>query len=214
MTVEVADSGPGPPPELAESLCEAFVTSKPEGVGLGLALARQVAAEQRRPALLEPLGRRNPVFVWHFPDDTHWQRRGLHEPHLDRRRRGEHLLGVSRVARRPGARRRGCRLGRGGSANRLPEQSRRGRARRPPARHGRLDGDAGVPRADRAGPDHRDHGLRQPGDRRAGDGGGAFDYLVKPFDLDQATGGRQAGPRNGTRSAAPARPGRATSPKR
>jgi signal transduction histidine kinase len=43
--VEVADTGPGPPPELADSLCEAFVTSKPEGVGLGLALAHRVASD-------------------------------------------------------------------------------------------------------------------------------------------------------------------------
>ncbi len=39
----MADSGPGPPPEVAERLFEPFVTSKPEGVGLGLAVARQVA---------------------------------------------------------------------------------------------------------------------------------------------------------------------------
>ena len=45
VTVEVVDSGPGPPPELAETLWDAFVTSKPEGVGLGLAVARQVAAD-------------------------------------------------------------------------------------------------------------------------------------------------------------------------
>jgi signal transduction histidine kinase len=45
VAIEVADTGPGPPPELAEALCEAFVTSKPEGVGLGLAIAHQVAAE-------------------------------------------------------------------------------------------------------------------------------------------------------------------------
>jgi signal transduction histidine kinase len=45
VTIEVTDNGPGPPPELAETLCEAFVTSKPEGVGLGLALAKQVADE-------------------------------------------------------------------------------------------------------------------------------------------------------------------------
>jgi signal transduction histidine kinase len=45
VSIEVADTGPGPPPELAEALCEAFVTSKPEGVGLGLALAKQVAEE-------------------------------------------------------------------------------------------------------------------------------------------------------------------------
>jgi signal transduction histidine kinase len=41
--VEVIDSGPGPPPELAERLFEPFVTGKPEGVGLGLAVARQAA---------------------------------------------------------------------------------------------------------------------------------------------------------------------------
>jgi signal transduction histidine kinase len=45
VAIEVADTGPGPPPELAGALCEAFVTSKPEGVGLGLAIAHQVAAE-------------------------------------------------------------------------------------------------------------------------------------------------------------------------
>jgi signal transduction histidine kinase len=43
--VEVADSGPGPPAELDMTLCDPFVTSKPEGVGLGLALARQVATD-------------------------------------------------------------------------------------------------------------------------------------------------------------------------
>jgi signal transduction histidine kinase len=45
LAVEIVDSGPGPPPELAETLFEAFVTSKPEGAGLGLALARQVAVD-------------------------------------------------------------------------------------------------------------------------------------------------------------------------
>ena len=41
--IEVSDSGPGPPPEVAGRLFEPFVTGKPEGVGLGLAVARQVA---------------------------------------------------------------------------------------------------------------------------------------------------------------------------
>jgi signal transduction histidine kinase len=41
--LEVSDSGPGPAPEVAERLFEPFVTGKPEGVGLGLAVARQVA---------------------------------------------------------------------------------------------------------------------------------------------------------------------------
>jgi signal transduction histidine kinase len=41
--IAVSDSGPGPPAALAPRLFEPFVTSKPEGVGLGLAVARQVA---------------------------------------------------------------------------------------------------------------------------------------------------------------------------
>jgi signal transduction histidine kinase len=43
--IEVSDNGPGPSPEVAETLLEAFVTSKAEGVGLGLALAQRVAVE-------------------------------------------------------------------------------------------------------------------------------------------------------------------------
>jgi signal transduction histidine kinase len=47
MTIQVSDSGPGPPPSLNDTLCEPFVTGKPEGVGLGLALARHVADSHR-----------------------------------------------------------------------------------------------------------------------------------------------------------------------
>jgi signal transduction histidine kinase len=43
LLLEVLDSGPGPNPEVADRLFEPFVTSKPEGVGLGLAVAQQVA---------------------------------------------------------------------------------------------------------------------------------------------------------------------------
>jgi len=45
--IEVADSGPGPPGGLRASLFDPFVTGKPEGVGLGLALARHVAEAHR-----------------------------------------------------------------------------------------------------------------------------------------------------------------------
>lgn len=41
--LEVIDSGAGPTPEVAARLFEPFVTGKPEGVGLGLAVARQIA---------------------------------------------------------------------------------------------------------------------------------------------------------------------------
>ena len=43
IAVTVSDSGPGPPKALADRLFEPFVTGKPEGVGLGLAVARQAA---------------------------------------------------------------------------------------------------------------------------------------------------------------------------
>ncbi len=45
VAIDVSDTGPGPPPGLAVSLFEPFTTSKPEGVGLGLALALEVAAQ-------------------------------------------------------------------------------------------------------------------------------------------------------------------------
>jgi len=41
--VEVEDTGAGPPPEIAGRLFEPFATGKPEGVGLGLAVAKQAA---------------------------------------------------------------------------------------------------------------------------------------------------------------------------
>jgi signal transduction histidine kinase len=45
VRVDVSDNGSGPPADLASSLFDPFVTSKPEGVGLGLALSRQVATD-------------------------------------------------------------------------------------------------------------------------------------------------------------------------
>lgn len=43
IVIEVSDSGPGPPEHVAARLFEPFVTGKPEGIGLGLAVARQAA---------------------------------------------------------------------------------------------------------------------------------------------------------------------------
>lgn len=46
VVVDVRDNGPGVSDEVAETLFDAFVTTKPEGVGLGLALAKQAAVDQ------------------------------------------------------------------------------------------------------------------------------------------------------------------------
>mgnify|MGYP005837895379 FL=1 len=42
VRIEVCDSGPGPPPHLAERLFDPFVTGKLDGIGLGLAVARRL----------------------------------------------------------------------------------------------------------------------------------------------------------------------------
>ena len=42
IRIHVSDSGPGPSPEVAGKLFEPFVTGKEQGVGLGLAVAKQV----------------------------------------------------------------------------------------------------------------------------------------------------------------------------
>jgi signal transduction histidine kinase len=40
--IQVSDSGPGPPAPLADRLFEPFVSGKPDGIGLGLAVARRL----------------------------------------------------------------------------------------------------------------------------------------------------------------------------
>ena len=45
IAFEVRDDGPGPVESVADTMFDVFVTSKPEGVGFGLALARQVAGD-------------------------------------------------------------------------------------------------------------------------------------------------------------------------
>jgi signal transduction histidine kinase len=49
----VSDNGPGVPPEVERSLFEPFVTGKPSGVGIGLALARKVARAHGGDLVLE-----------------------------------------------------------------------------------------------------------------------------------------------------------------
>ena len=46
LSLEVSDTGPGPPDSIRETLFEPFVTTKPEGVGLGLSLVKQTIDAQ------------------------------------------------------------------------------------------------------------------------------------------------------------------------
>jgi signal transduction histidine kinase len=40
--VEVADTGPGVPPDLVDKIFNPFITTKPKGSGLGLAIVRKI----------------------------------------------------------------------------------------------------------------------------------------------------------------------------
>lgn len=45
VTLEVADNGPGVPPDLADQIFTPFITGRPDGLGLGLGIARDIARE-------------------------------------------------------------------------------------------------------------------------------------------------------------------------
>ena len=45
VQIEVSDNGPGPSREVADRLLESFVTTKPEGVGLGLAIVNAIVRD-------------------------------------------------------------------------------------------------------------------------------------------------------------------------
>jgi two-component system sensor kinase FixL len=42
VEVSVADTGPGLPPEVREKLFQPFVTTKPQGMGIGLSICRAI----------------------------------------------------------------------------------------------------------------------------------------------------------------------------
>ncbi|MGE5186870.1 MAG: two-component system sensor histidine kinase NtrB [Acidobacteriota bacterium] len=66
--VTIADDGPGVPADLAEKLFEPFVTARPGGSGLGLAVARRIAERHHGSLILESRpGERGARFSIYIP---------------------------------------------------------------------------------------------------------------------------------------------------
>src|SRR5437867_4499071 len=65
VTLEIADSGRGIPPEILPNLCEPFFTTRPEGTGLGLAIAKRYIEEAGgRLEIVSTVGRGTTVRLW------------------------------------------------------------------------------------------------------------------------------------------------------
>ena len=75
LTFTVADSGAGVPPGMADRLFEPFVTGRPEGTGLGLASARELADAHGGRLVLRGHGNRlgGAVFALELPQEDAWQ---------------------------------------------------------------------------------------------------------------------------------------------
>jgi PAS domain S-box-containing protein len=69
VRISVADSGPGVIDEVAKRLFEPFVTTKPEGMGMGLSISRSIVESHGgRLRLVERVGS-GPTFVFELPTD-------------------------------------------------------------------------------------------------------------------------------------------------
>jgi signal transduction histidine kinase len=62
VIVAVEDSGPGIDPQQADTIFEAFMTTKPQGMGLGLALCRMIAERHGGQLSVTPAKPRGSIF--------------------------------------------------------------------------------------------------------------------------------------------------------
>ena len=68
LLVEVGDTGPGIPDHPLGTICDPFVTTKPQGTGLGLAICRGIAdAHHARIHARNNVGRPGCTFTVQFP---------------------------------------------------------------------------------------------------------------------------------------------------
>ena len=108
-SIRVRDTGPGPDPAVRDQLFDSFVTTKPDGFGLGLFVARQIAQRHGGQLRWQRDGDMT-CFCFDFPLEFGGLRRPhanlLHEldhgTRTDCRRRAEHLLGPEQTGRGPG----------------------------------------------------------------------------------------------------------------
>lgn len=72
LRVVVRDNGPGVPPELRRTLFEPWVTTRPEGLGMGLAISRTIVAHHQGTLRLGETapGEAGAVFVLELPADA------------------------------------------------------------------------------------------------------------------------------------------------
>jgi nitrogen fixation/metabolism regulation signal transduction histidine kinase len=69
VSLAFADSGMGVEPELADKLFEAYMSSKPKGLGLGLALTRKIIEEHGGRIEYQPRPGGGSIFTIHLPVD-------------------------------------------------------------------------------------------------------------------------------------------------
>lgn len=62
ILVAVEDSGPGIDPKRLDSIFDAFVTTKPQGLGLGLAICRMIVERHAGQLSATPVNPRGSVF--------------------------------------------------------------------------------------------------------------------------------------------------------
>jgi signal transduction histidine kinase len=65
--VEVIDTGPGMPSEVAQKIFQAYYTTKPGGTGLGLPTAQRIIREHEGQITLDTALGRGSRFVIHLP---------------------------------------------------------------------------------------------------------------------------------------------------
>jgi len=78
VEVAVADSGPGLAPEVAERLFMPFVTTKPNGMGIGLSICRSIIDAHRGRLWAEPDPAGGTIFRFTLPERADEADQGQH----------------------------------------------------------------------------------------------------------------------------------------